>query len=62
MGVAALLSGQNLLVGGNMEDEDAWTVHYPGSEEFADYEFNFTDDTASIRRLNRERKKYVRSI
>ncbi|MBN2105503.1 hypothetical protein JW835_15800 [bacterium] len=47
MGIAATLTGQNLLVGGNMKDEDAWTVHYLDEPDIADYEFNFTDDTAS---------------
>jgi hypothetical protein len=43
-----VLTAQNLLIGGNMEDESAWNIHYLDSEDFPDYEFNFDGDVASF--------------
>ena len=36
--------GQEMVVGGNMEDESIWTVYHLNSDVEAEYEFNFTDD------------------
>ena len=34
---------QEILVGGNMEDESAWTVYQLNSDNPAEYQFNFTE-------------------
>ena len=44
---ATVLTAQNLLVGGNMEDASAWNVHLLDSEDYPDYEFNYDADVAS---------------
>ena len=36
---------QNLVVGGNMEDESAWNVLYYNADSQPEYEFNFTGDS-----------------
>jgi hypothetical protein len=46
--ITTVLTAQNLLVGGNMEDESAWNVHFLDSEDFPDYEFNFDGDVATF--------------
>lgn len=34
---------QNLVAGGNMEDESAWNIHYFTDPPEPAYEFNYTD-------------------
>ena len=38
---------REILVGGNMEDESAWTVYTLNSDVPVEYEFNYTNDTPS---------------
>lgn len=38
---------QEILVGGNMEEETAWEVYYLNSDVPVDFQFNYTDDAPS---------------
>lgn len=39
--------GQEMLKGGNMEDESAWNISHLDSDDTTKYEFNYTDDGPS---------------
>jgi len=41
---------QNLVVGGDMEDESAWNITYFTDPQMPEYEFNYTDDSLKFGR------------